>query len=224
MVIQVTGADSGVGEALALYCLEKGHKVGVGLHTFENESKWSNYKDNACVLKTDVCDEDGLRSAAEELHKKFGAVDVVITMAGLLADGDRKNDIVHTDISELRKMFEVNTIGVLTGFRAFYSVMKKGGLYVAITSGGGNFIQEDTLFPAYTVTKAAANKMTQTIKNTVTDVRICAVHPGRVNTRMGRTTAQIEVDESISGIYGIITSEEPLPFWFLNYDGSPLSI
>jgi len=121
-------------------------------------------------------------------------------------------------------MMEVNALGVLSGFRAYYPAMKKGGLYAAITAGGGTFLMEDPLFPAYVVSKTAANKLVQTIKNTVSDVRVCAIHQGRVNTPMGRTTAQIEPEESASGIYNILTSKGNLPFWFLNYDGSPLQI
>jgi NAD(P)-dependent dehydrogenase (short-subunit alcohol dehydrogenase family) len=226
LVIQVIGADSGIGEALAIYCLKKGHQVGVGLYSYnsDSKSKWNSFKDNTCVLKTDVCDEPGMQAAAGELHQRFGMVDVVVNVAGILTPGDRVKDIVNTDFAELRDMMEVNAFGVLTVFRVYYPVMNKGGLYAAITAGGGTFLMEDPLFPAYVVTKTAANKLVQTIKNTVNDVRVCAIHPGRVNTPMGRTTAQIEPEESVSGIYKIVISKGNLPFWFLNYDGNPLPI
>ncbi|MCL2827285.1 MAG: SDR family NAD(P)-dependent oxidoreductase [Oscillospiraceae bacterium] len=225
MNVYVIGADTGVGEAVAQLCIDKKHNVGVGLYDYCSASynRWKQY-DNAFVLNTDVCDESGLRAAAHTLFHRFGSADIVINTAGLLTVGDRTKNIVENDCSELLRMMEVNAYGVLTVFKAFYPHMRRGALYAAVTAGGGTFLMEEPLFPAYVVSKTAANKIVQTIKNTVQDVRVCAIHPGKVNTPMGRTTAEIEPEESAAGIYQVISSNGELPFWFLNYDGSPLPI
>ena len=53
------------------------------------------------------------------------------------------------------------------------------------------------------------------------------MHPGRMNTVMGRTTAQIEAWESAKGIFEIVTGERKVPKeagWFIDYEGNPMTL
>ena len=72
------------------------------------------------------------------------------------------------------------------------------------------------MFPSYGISKTAANKIVQILRETVKDVEILAVHPGRMNTEMGRTTAEIEPEEAAEGIYRIVAGETRLRegLWF----------
>lgn len=67
----------------------------------------------------------------------------------------------------------------------------------------------------------------QTLRYTVDDVEILAVHPGRMNTVMGRTTAQIEPQEAAVGFCRILEGEIPTDgskCWFIDYLGNEMPL
>ena len=119
-------------------------------------------------------------------------------------------------------MFEVNAVGILTALRCFSPFMRRGGVFAVLTAQGGSLSEYSPLFPAYTVSKTAANKIVQFLYHTVSEVQVIAIHPGRVNTDMGQTTAQIEPEESARGIYQTLTKQQIFSHWFLNYTGELL--
>ena len=104
--------------------------------------------------------------------------------------------------------------------------LEKGGIYIAQTSEGGCFCGGGAVFPAYGITKTAANKTVRTLRSTVDDVNIIAMHPGRMNTDMGRTTAQIEPEEAAAGICEILEGKRTLrdDEWFVDYLGRKMPL
>lgn len=96
-----------------------------------------------------------------------------------------------------------------------------------ITSEGGSFANEGSLFPAYGVSKTTANKIIQTLRVTVGEsINVYAVHPGRMNTDMGRTTAQIEPEEAAIGFCNILegTTHIEKDQWFIDYRGNAMPL
>ena len=224
MIVAAIGAGQGVGRAITLKFLQEGHKVMIGVRSnasadFQAEEACCP---NAMMLQTDLLQQKSLRRAAELTVQHWGPIDIVVVSAGILLPGDRINDLVHADLDELRQMFEVNAVGVLMAFRCFYPFMRRNGVFAALTAQGGSLSEYSPLFPGYTVSKTAANKMVQILHHTVSDVQVIAIHPGRVNTAMGSTTAQIEPEESARGIYETLTKKTAFPHWFLNYTGEAL--
>ena len=223
------GADNGLGEAVAKLFLEKGHKVGVGLYSGDEGSGTSWEKDlheNALLFHTDVCNEETLKRAAKLAYGAFGPLDSVIVAAGILSSSDRVKSIIDCDLQDLREMFDVNALGIISVFRSFYQYMKKDRMskFIAVTAAGGVFSEETSLFPGYHISKTAANKLVQILKSSIEDISVLALHPGRVNTEMGRTTAQIEPEESASGIYRIVAELTQVPGWFIDYKGNALKL
>jgi len=230
MNILIVGSGRGIGKTLAERCIQRGHRVGVGLLHFDEEKRqtWeSKSPGNVLALHTDGRNQETLRQAAKVISERFGEINVVIYNAGVLCDGDRVNSIVHTDLDELHIMLEVNAVGILSCFQSVYPYMSRHdgkGKFIAVTAGGGTFYKEDPIFPAYTISKTAANKIVHVLKNQVKDVEVLAVHPGRVNTDMGRTTYQIELDESIDGLQQIVENPVCSKGWFIDYKGESLPI
>ncbi|WP_235809294.1 hypothetical protein, partial [Liquorilactobacillus aquaticus] len=111
-------------------------------------------------------------------------------------------------------------------FRTFYPQMNKGGIYIAVTSEGGSFAIESDMFPEYAITKTAANRAVQIMRCTVKDIDIIALHPGRMNTEMGSTTAQIEPSETAEGICEIINKSIKVDknTWFIDYKGKKMAL
>jgi NAD(P)-dependent dehydrogenase (short-subunit alcohol dehydrogenase family) len=229
MKVVVIGADKGIGEALARLLLENGHSVGVGLFSGDKGSgtPWEHEcRENALLLHTDVNKEESVIQAAKKAHEVFGELDAVIDVAGILTSGDRVNSLLESSLDELRLMFDVNALGIITVFRGFYPFIKKdgSGKFIAVTAAGGVFCEKTLLFPGYHISKVAANKVVQILKDSIDDITILALHPGRVNTEMGRTTAQIEPEDSAAGIYNIVVETKALPNWFIDYRGNALPL
>lgn len=175
----------------------------------------------------DVTDEEQLLFAVNTIREKMGRADAVVDVAGVLLPSDRTGSLLTESIADIRKHMDVNAIGLVAAFRTIYPIMNKGSRFYAVTSKGGSFTLAGTLFPAYSVSKTAANKFVQVLRLTVSDVDLIAVHPGRMNTEMGRTTAQIEPEESAIGFCNLIEGVTPvnsMEHWFIDYLGRPMPV
>lgn len=226
MNVMVVGADRGLGKVLCEKLSECGHRVLAGVFDRENTKASFFHGTNITAYRMDVSDESTLQDTAAELSAKDLKIDAVIHVAGVLMQSDRENSLLTADIGDLMTAFKVNAAGIIMAFRTLYPLMNKNGMYIAVTSEGGSFSNEGDMFPGYGITKTAANKVVQTLRCTVKDVQIIALHPGRMNTEMGRTTAQIEPEESADGICRIIEKKTAIPSdcWFIDYKGEEMPL
>lgn len=226
MNVLVIGADRGLGHVLCEELAKHGHQVSAGVLKESNLGKGLFQSESISACLMDVSDEETIKKAAEEIEQRGVKLDAVVHVAGVLMQSDRENTLMSADISDLVTAFKVNAAGIIIGFRQFYPLMRKGGRYIAITSEGGSFSCKGDMFPGYGITKTAANKVVQTLRCTVNDVEILAMHPGRMNTVMGRTTAQIEPEESAGGILSILENKTVIgkDKWFIDYKGDAMPL
>ncbi|MEZ0537571.1 SDR family NAD(P)-dependent oxidoreductase [Caldicellulosiruptoraceae bacterium PP1] len=236
MNVVITGTNKGLGLCLLKVFAENGHKVVAGIYEKYNFSQVTEYidnckyKDNIILVPMDVSNEDMVKKAAEKSYINFGPIDVVINVAGILLPTDRTDTILNGDIDVLRKSIEINTIGTVIVMKHFYKYIKKDGtgIMIFVTSEAGSVTNSGSNFPAYSISKAAANKAVFILRSTVQNqVKVYAMHPGRMNTDMGKTTAQIEPEESAIGIYKIVTGETHIyhnTTGFINYKGEEMTI
>ena len=228
MNVVVIGATQGLGLCLGRKFLENGHKVAAGVVDRETPASLrpllEQYPENLRVFQADVTDEKELERGAALCREFLGEVDSLCNVAGVLLPGDRVTTIEKCDVAELRKTMEVNAIGPVLVGRAFYPVMKKGGSLFTVTSEGMNVKSCGTWVPCYALSKIAATKVPGLFNAAIEDVDFYAVHPGRMNTEMGRTTAQIEPEESAEGFYRLMTGATPVSReeWYIDYKGDPM--
>jgi hypothetical protein len=84
-----------------------------------------------------------------------------------------------------------------------------------------------TRYPSNSITKSAQNKLAAVFAADGTRYKVYAVHPGRMNTVMGRNDAQIEPEVAASGIIRILSGEKAIPpenGWFIDYRGEAMQI
>ena len=225
MKIIIIGAGQGLGKVLSKMLRVRGHEVVSGFRNM-NSDDWTK-EAGILGLQMDATDQEQLKAAAGAVKEQLREVDAVVDVAGVLLDSDRTQNLMEEPLEDVRQHLEVNAIGVLAVFRAFYPILKKGGKFLAVTSEGGSFACAGNLFPAYGISKTAANKIVQTLRFTVDDVEILAVHPGRMNTVMGRTTAQIEAEEAAEGFCGLLEGSIPVDgekAWFIDYKGNEMPL
>lgn len=224
MNIVVVGAGRGLGDVLSRMLAERGHKVAAGLRSMDERKG----NENLLYLPMDVMKEHEIKQAVDSVKKWMGEVDIVINVAGVLLPSDRTETLLTESLDDIRKQMEVNALGIITVFREFLPIIKKGGQFLAVTSEGGSFASAGSLFPAYGVSKTAANKIVQILRMTVgDDIDVVAIHPGRMNTDMGRTTAQIEPEVAAEGFCQLIEGKIKVNYkeqWFIDYLGRPMPL
>ena len=229
MRIAVIGVNQGLGLVLSRLAAAKGHVVYAAYRNkrsakaAEAAKEFSNYK----LIELDVTREAMAETAAQKIDADGGKLDALVIAAGILADSDRTSLITGTSIDDLRAALEVNVIGSAIVIKHFHRLIKDRGVFITITSEAGSMTNIGTTYPGYSISKAAQNKLTAIFAKTESRYTVLAVHPGRMNTVMGRNDAQIEPEESAEGIYRIITGEKQAPVgneWFIDYHGEKMEI
>jgi NAD(P)-dependent dehydrogenase (short-subunit alcohol dehydrogenase family) len=208
---------------------EKGHTVYAGYWGKMPEAvakaaqKYDGYK----PIEIDVTNEDLAEKAARHINESGGKLDALIIVAGILPDSDRRLLVTDAEIKDLRMALEVNTVGTAIIIKHFKNMIQDGGKFIAITSEAGSMTNIGEKYPLYSVSKASQNKLVAIFAKTVKNYTVYAMHPGRMNTEMGRNDAQIEPEESAESIYKILTGEKKIPVengWFINYKGEAMEI
>jgi NAD(P)-dependent dehydrogenase (short-subunit alcohol dehydrogenase family) len=229
MRIFIAGANEGLGFVLSKLMAERGHKVFAGCRNPVSAKVKEATKqfDGLEAIELDVTSEDMAENASAYINKSGGKLDAVVLVAGILPDSDRRLYITDASIGDLRAALEVNTTGTAIVVKHFNSIIKDGGMFIIITSEAGSMTNIGAKYPLYSISKAAQNKLTAILAKTITNYTVYAVHPGRMNTTMGRNDAQIEPEESAEGIYRIISGEKKIATesgWFINYRGEAMEI
>ena len=220
------GTAKGLGLCLTKQLLDKGFRVAAGTITMTPDlmKLKEKYDDSLLIFEADVTKEKQIEEGAKKCSEFLGKIDAVCIVAGVLLDGDRKNLLHECDIEELKKTFEINVAGPVTVVKYFYPYLKDGANVFIVTSEGVGISNCGTWVPCYGLSKTAATKACGILNQSVQNVNFYAVHPGRMNTDMGRTTAQIEPEESAEGFCRLLSGETPVSrdCWYIDYKGNKM--
>lgn len=190
----VTGANRGIGFAIAKILLEKGHTVILTARTEASGQEAINKLESPNQLHfhpLDVSSQtsvDRIRSFVEET---FGKLDVLINNAGI--NYDTWQNATSADLNNVQETLDTNLMGPWRMTNAFIPLMKKAiyGSIVNVSSGAGALTGMSGGTPAYSVSKAALNVLTIKLAAELRNANILvnAVCPGWVRTDMGGSGA-----------------------------------
>ena len=223
--IIVIGASQGLGLCLVRGLLSQGCQVAAGvLGGGALAPLQAQYAQQLLVFPGDVTHMEQLTAGAKACQDFFGQADAVCVVAGVLLPGDREKLLHQCDRAELEATFQVNAFGPIRAAQAFLPGLKPGGRFFAITSEGVGVKSCGTWVPCYGLSKTAATKACGILNASYPDADFYAVHPGRMNTEMGRTTAQIEPEETAAALCKMLTGQVPLhrENWYIDYKGEPM--
>jgi len=218
----IVGANKGLGSELVHLFRDNGHNVFAGVLGSDYDSGYIG-TDGITVLPMDVTDEAELAKAADYLRQNGVQLDDVINVAGVLLPEDEELNLLEISRQTLETSLQVNAIGNVLLAKYLLPVLKPGGNFFLVTSEAGSVTNNGSGYPAYSVSKAAANKIAYVLDATHGDeYRFLAIHPGRMNTDMGKKNAQIEPIESAQGIYRLATDAPQLSSLFVDYTGKEM--
>lgn len=150
-LVVITGASSGIGEAIARRLSAEGHPLLLLARRVERLEAL-NLPNTLCA-RVDVTEQASFEAAIANAEAEFGPADALINNAGVMLLGQ----IDTQDASEWKRMFDVNVLGLLNGMQAVLAPMKarNTGTIINISSIAGKKTFPD--HAAYCGTKFAVH-------------------------------------------------------------------
>ncbi|HIA6862826.1 TPA: SDR family oxidoreductase [Staphylococcus aureus] len=181
-VAVVTGAGSGIGEAIATLLHEEGVKV---ILAGRNKDKLQNVanqlaQDSVKVVPTDVTKKEEVDELIKIAQQTFGGLDIVINSAGQMLS----SKITDYQVDEWDSIIDVNIKGTLYTAQAALPTMleQSSGHLINIASISGFEVTKSSTI--YSATKAAVHTITQGLEKELakTGVKVTSISPGMVDT------------------------------------------
>jgi NADP-dependent 3-hydroxy acid dehydrogenase YdfG len=195
-VAVVTGAGSGIGQALALELGRSGAKLAIsdvdleGLAVTEARLKAIGAPVKADRL--DVTEREAFELYADAVKAHFGKVNQIYNNAGIAYTGD----VEVSSYKDIERVMDVDFWGVVNGTKAFLPHL--------IESGDGHVVNVSSLFgifsvpgqAAYNAAKFAVRGFTEALRQEMVagkrPVKVTTVHPGGIKTAIARNAAAAE--------------------------------
>lgn len=213
-VAVVTGANRGIGRAIAQRLVALDHVVAVAARRLADAVEVAGeLGGESFAVQLDVVDAASVDAAIHAIVERTGRLDVVVNNAGGHHDDGSRMSAVSDD--DLLDAFEINTVGPLRVARAALPHMRAAqwGRIVNVSSRSGSFASTWATAPAYGVSKAALNMLTVQLAKELegSGVLVNACCPGWVRTRMGGDDAELTVEEGADTPVWLATLPDDAP-------------
>jgi short-subunit dehydrogenase len=185
-VIWVTGASSGIGEALVYELAKEGAKIILSARRADELQRVAaNAKlqpSEYCILPLDLNAADSFESKKNEAMKLFGHIDILINNGGVSQRSLAKDTSIAVD----RQIMEVNYFGTVALTKALIPdfIKQRGGLFVVVTSAVGKF--GSPWRSGYSASKHALHGFFDSLRAELYNdgIRILLVCPGFIQTNV----------------------------------------
>ncbi len=224
--VLITGANRGIGLALARKFLAEGFRVfACARHPGSSEElrHLRTGPGEIRVFGLDVSQPKSIRGLGGRLAGEV--IDILINNAGLYGPEKQELDSLSDDARAWKETFAVNVMGPFLVCRAFVAPVARSRrkIMASIGSGLGSISEANSGAPyIYRASKAAVHMVMRGLQaDLVQEGILCvAFHPGWVRTRMGGPEAPMEPEESAAELFRTLTSlKREDGGRLLNFDG-----
>jgi short-subunit dehydrogenase len=203
--VLITGASSGIGEALALELARQGANLALLARRTDRlaavaaacEKKGAR----AISVECDVTMDGDLEKAAQKAREAFGRIDVVIANAGFGVAGN----FTKLKLEDYRRQFETNVFGLLRTVYATVDDLKKShGNLVLLGSVAGHVALPGN--SAYSMSKFAVRALAEALRDEFIPmgVWVTLVSPGFVE-------SEIRKVDNVGELHA--KARDPIPAW-----------
>ena len=188
-VVLVTGASSGIGQAVARLLQRRGYTV------FGTSRVRTGMLDGVEMLPLDVRSGESVAHCVKEVLERAGRLDVLVNNAGYVLGGA----IEETALEEARAQFETNFFGLVRMVRAVLPAMRSqgGGRIVNVSSLAG--LSAVPFLGFYSASKFALEGYSEALFN---EVRPLHIHVSLVEPGFIRTNLQAAAEQPAGGRIG----------------------
>jgi 17beta-estradiol 17-dehydrogenase / 3beta-hydroxysteroid 3-dehydrogenase len=179
----VTGASSGIGEAVARMLASEGMRVALLARRIDRLRALARTIGESLPIACDVRDEAQILAAFAQVRERWGGVDVLINNAGL----GRHAPLSSGATAAFREMLEVNVLALAICTREAVSDMKRRGVaghILHVSSMAAHRVPEES--GMYGASKFAVRGLLEALRKELraegSKIRVSAVSPGYVRT------------------------------------------
>lgn len=185
--VVITGASSGIGEALAERFASQGYNLGLAARSVDKldvlaKKILQKYSVRIETVYLDVSDDASIPVVLDELVQRLGGMDILVANAGIT--GSRRSG--RDDLSIDKKIFQTNLMGAIATLDAATKIFLAQGYghLVGISS-----VSAFTPIPksaAYSASKAALTNYMNAMRLELAGnhIAVTVIHPGFINTHL----------------------------------------
>ncbi len=185
-VVWITGASSGIGEALAHAFAQEGAHLVLSARRESELQRVANqcqtYGHSVLVLPFDMVQLELHDAMLEQVLSTFGRVDIMVLNAGI----SQRSFVEDTQFDVYRKLFEINFFSIVSLTQKLLPVFKKqgSGTFVPIASVAGRISTPRR--GAYGASKHALIGLFDAVRAEVHDlgIKVCTILPGYIKTNI----------------------------------------
>ena len=188
-LVFITGASSGIGQALALRYYQAGYRLALVARRVDVMAQWAQEAQldasRYCTYCADVSSIDSIVNAGAQCLAQQGLPAVVIANAGISVGVDTA---YRADLDAMAQLFATNNIGLAASFHPCIEHMRVrgSGVVVGIASVAG--LRGLPGHGAYCASKAAVISYCESLRGELrgTGVRVLTLSPGYIDTPLTR--------------------------------------
>jgi len=184
-LVFITGASSGIGQALATRFYRAGYRLALAARRAAEVQTWVQAQGlssvRCAVYDADVRDIASITGAGQACVAAQGLPDVVIASAGISVGMDTA---VYSDLEVMRSVYETNNIGLAATFHPFVAAMRARGTGTLVGLASVNGIRGLPGHGAYCSSKAAVISYCESLRGELRadGVKVVTLVPGYVAT------------------------------------------
>lgn len=184
-LIFITGASSGIGQALAWRYYQAGYSLALVARRTQEIQTWATQRglepSRYQVYSADVAVLDSIVAATELCLQRQGIPDVVIANAGVSIGMDTA---VRDDLAVMARTFAINNVGLAATFHAFIEPMAQRGSGALVGIGSVAGIRGLPGHGAYCASKAGVISYCESLRGELrsSGIRVVTICPGYIDT------------------------------------------
>jgi short-subunit dehydrogenase len=211
-VALVTGASSGIGEAIAVALCKKGYLVYAGARRIDRMKHLEEM--GVCVLSIDVTSEESMKAVINQIELEAGMVNILINNAGYGAFGAFED----VPVREARHQIEVNLFGLARMTQLVLPKMRenKHGKIINISSVAGRF--GEAYGSWYHASKFAVEGLSDSLALELYpfNIDVVTIEPGAIRTEWSEIAANNLIKNSSGGPYGEMAKKKAAAIHLFN--------
>jgi NAD(P)-dependent dehydrogenase (short-subunit alcohol dehydrogenase family) len=217
-VAVITGGNSGIGLALAQNLLNEDFCVLITSRS--GEVTLSHPK--LSVVKLDLKDEASIANSKIIIENLVSKVDLLINNAGIADD----IHLLRPTLDSFKDTIAINLTGTIFFTEALLPLLSEEAVVVNISSEMGLLAHLQPNAYAYRISKAGINVYTKLLAQSYegTGIKVLAIHPGWVRTKLGGDLAPVLPNEAARGIIAAIKQEKDTGTYINVYSGQSVHI